>query len=124
MKVVKGIFCLAKSPCLWFQKFSNILQEQGFQESRIIKCLFVKFKNVAGRVVAQALVALHVDDAMLAGDNTCAFLMGGAEVKAFLFANGRPSATSPFSFAVGSYTECQTRRSSRTLTSMRRLSTA
>ena len=44
----------------------------GFQDSRIIKCLFIKFKNVAGKVVTQALVALHVDDAMLAGDDTCA----------------------------------------------------
>ena len=71
VKVVKGSFGLAESLRMWSQKFSNVLKELGFQESRIIKCLFIKFKNVAGRVVAQTLVALHVGDAMLSGDDTC-----------------------------------------------------
>jgi hypothetical protein len=71
VRVVKGIFGLAESPRLWYQKFRKVLIELGFFESSITKCLFIKFKNFNGKMVTQALIALHVDDAFIAGDDTC-----------------------------------------------------
>ena len=63
-EATKSIFGLSESPRLWNLRFREVLGEIGFQESKLIPCLFMK--HVGVKLVG--LITLCVDDALLAGE--------------------------------------------------------
>lgn len=65
-EATKGIFGLSESPRLWYLRFKETLEELSFFESKLVPCLFMKH-NAQGDLIG--LIALHVDDALLAGSS-------------------------------------------------------
>jgi len=68
VRVRKGIFGLPESPYLWLCKVRRELRRLGFKECRLLICVFV-LRHSCGRL--RAIISIHVDDALGAGDDTC-----------------------------------------------------
>ena len=64
----KGIFGPAESPRLWLERLRKIMSKLGFRELWLLTCVFV-IQHPDGRL--RAIISIHVDDCLGAGDMTC-----------------------------------------------------
>ena len=63
IELLKGVFGLREAPRLWWENFSKILREAGFEALKSMKGVFVIRENGSIR----AVLCVHVDDGLWAG---------------------------------------------------------
>ena len=70
LKLKKGVYGLCNAPRLWWRKLRQVLLGLGFIELKLLPCVFVvwNYDSDAKPVSLQGVLAVHVDDVILAGD--------------------------------------------------------
>ena len=64
-RLEKGMYGLSEAPRLWWEAYSATLKGLGFKQSRLMPAVFIRH-NKDG--LLDAIVGLHVDDALIAAD--------------------------------------------------------
>ena len=67
VRILKGVFGLAESPRLWYDRVVNIMAQLGMRQCRLLPCVFAAH-HPDGRL--RAVLSLHVDDGLGTGDKT------------------------------------------------------
>ena len=71
LELKKGVYGLCNAPRLWWRKLRQVLLTLGFVELKLLPCVFVmwNFDENAKPVSLQGILAVHVDDVILTGDD-------------------------------------------------------
>ena len=71
LELKKGVYGLCNAPRLWWRKLRQVLLALGFVELKLLPCVFVmwNFDEHANPVSLQGILAVHVDDVILTGDD-------------------------------------------------------
>ncbi|CAK0857899.1 unnamed protein product, partial [Prorocentrum cordatum] len=64
VELLKGVFGLRESPRLWWERFSEVLIQAGFQPLKTMKGVFV-IRSDKGKI--EAVLCVHVDDGLWGG---------------------------------------------------------
>ena len=72
LRILKSAYGLAEAPRLWYLRACELLEESGLKELSFARATFVK----EGDRETAALCTLHVDDGMLAGDESSEVFQG------------------------------------------------
>ena len=65
LEVQKGVFGLANAPRLWWRRFREILEGLGFEEMKLLPCLFAS-RGEDGEILG--MLGVHVGGIILCGD--------------------------------------------------------
>ena len=71
LELKKGVYGLCNAPRLWWRKLRQVLLTLGFVELKLLPCVFVmwNFDDNAKPVSLQGILAVHVDDVILTGND-------------------------------------------------------
>ena len=71
LELKKGVYGLCNAPRLWWRKLRQVLLTLGFVELKLLPCVFVmwNFDEHANPVSLEGILADHVDDVILTGDD-------------------------------------------------------
>ena len=71
LEMQKGVYGLCNAPRLWWRRLRQVLNQIGFEEMRMLPCVFVYWARdaVGSRKQLMGLLAVHVDDMVVAGSS-------------------------------------------------------